>query len=80
MNSATLPALLALRENDAAPALIDRGRPVSFRDLAAESRRVACGLQQLGVRAGDFVALWLPNVPAWQASLHAPGSARSPCQ
>jgi fatty-acyl-CoA synthase len=71
MNSGTLPALLALRENDAAPALIDRGRPVSFRNLAAESRRVARGLQQLGVRAGDCVALWLPNVPAWLASFLA---------
>src|SRR5512132_1750473 len=71
MNHGTLPALLALRENDAAPALIDRGRPVSFRDLAAESRRVARGLQQLGVRAGDCVALWLPNVPAWLASFLA---------
>ena len=63
MNHGTLPALLALRENDAAPALIDRGRPLSFRDLAAESRRVAHGLQQLGVRAGDCVALALPKSP-----------------
>ena len=71
MNPGTLPALLAQRLNTAAPALIDRGRPVSFRELAAESRRVARGLQQLGVRAGDCVALWLPNVPAWLASFLA---------
>lgn len=71
MNPGTLPALLAQRVNTAAPALIDRGRPVSFGELAAESRRAARGLRQLGVRAGDCVALWLPNVPAWLASFLA---------
>ena len=67
----TLPALLAQRVNTVTPALIDRGRPVSFRELAGESRRVAQGLRQLGVRPGDCVALWLPNVPAWLASFFA---------
>ena len=61
----TLHALLAQRINNAAPALIDRGRPVSYRELAGASRRVAQGLRKLGVRAGDCVALWLPNLPAW---------------
>jgi fatty-acyl-CoA synthase len=61
----TLHALLAQRINNAAPALIDRGRPVSYRELAGESRRVAQGLRKLGVHAGDCVALWLPNLPAW---------------
>jgi fatty-acyl-CoA synthase len=64
----TLPALLAQRFNNPAPALIDRGRPVSYRELAEESRRVAQGLRKLGVRAGDCVALWLPNLPAWLAT------------
>ena len=67
----TLPALLAQRVNSVTPALIDRGRPVSYRELAGESRRVARGLQRLGVRPGDCVALWLPNVPAWLASFFA---------
>ncbi|HUN68718.1 MAG TPA: AMP-binding protein [Burkholderiales bacterium] len=71
MNPGTLPALLAQRLNSAAPALLDRGRQVSFRELADESRRVARGLHQLGVRPGDCVALWLPNVPAWLASFLA---------
>lgn len=61
----TLHALLAQRINNAAPALIDRARPVSYRELAGESGRVAQGLRKLGVRAGDCVALWLPNLPAW---------------
>jgi hypothetical protein len=37
----TLPALLAQHVNSVTPALIERGRPVSFRELADESRRVA---------------------------------------
>src|SRR5512139_4049022 len=57
----TLPALLAQRLNSASPALIDRGRPVSYRELADASARMAQGLRKLGVRAGDCVALWLPN-------------------
>ncbi len=64
----TLPALLAQRVNSVTPALITRGRPVSFAEIAAESRRVAQGLRGLGVQPGDCVALWLPNVPAWLAA------------
>ncbi|HLX81576.1 MAG TPA: AMP-binding protein [Burkholderiales bacterium] len=67
----TLPALLAQRVNSVTPALIDRGRPVSFRELAGESRCVAQGLRRLGVRPGDCIALWLPNVPAWLAAFFA---------
>ena len=67
----TLPALLARHMNSAAPALIDRGRRVSFQELADESRRVAQGLRQAGVQPGDRVALWLPNVPAWLATFLA---------
>ena len=67
----TLPALLAQRINNAAPALIDRGRPVSYRELDEHGRRVARGLRRLGVRAGDCVALWLPNLPAWLSAFFA---------
>ena len=67
----TLPALLAQRINNAAPALIDRGRPVSYRGLAGESRCLAQGLHRLGVRGGDCVALWLPNLPAWLSAFFA---------
>ena len=67
----TLPALLAQRINNAAPALIERGRPVSYRELQDESRGVARGLQRLGVRRGDCVALWLPNLPAWLTAFFA---------
>ncbi len=54
-----------------APAFIDRERPVSFGQLSDESRRLATGLEKLGVEPGDRVALWLPNIPAWVASLFA---------
>ena len=63
----TLPAFLA-----AAPgALIDRERPLAYAALAEESARLAGALRALGVGAGDRVALWLPNVPAWLALLFA---------
>ncbi len=67
----TLPAFLAQHVNNVTPALIDRGRPVSFRELAEESRRIAQGLRGAGVQPGDCVALWLPNVPAWLATFLA---------
>ena len=67
----TLPALLAQRINYSAPALYDRGRPVPYRELADASRRLAQGLRKLGVRAGDCVALWLPNLPAWLSTFFA---------
>lgn len=67
----TLPALLATRAALAAPALVDRGRPLACAALVDESRRVARGLRALGIGAGDRVAIWLPNVPAWLATFFA---------
>jgi fatty-acyl-CoA synthase len=71
--ASTLPSLLAARaaRTPHATALRYRGRNVSFAALDAESRRVARGLAELGVRAGDRVALWLPNTPAWLACFFA---------
>lgn len=67
MPADTLPAFLA-----AAPGvLLDRDRPLAYAALADESARLARGLRELGVRAGDRVALWLPNVPAWLALFFA---------
>jgi len=42
-------------------------REISFCALEAESRRAAAGLAALGVEAGDWVAFWLPNTPAYLA-------------
>jgi len=47
-------------------ALVDfLGRQFSYRDIAAEARRFASGLQSLGLVKGDRVGLHLPNVPAY---------------
>ena len=55
---------LASQHGDA-PAFIYDGRTITFQVLAEDSRRAATGLAGLGVGAGDRVAIWLPNVPAW---------------
>jgi acetoacetyl-CoA synthetase len=57
-----------LRHRDERPALIfsnelESRRELSFRQLAEEVARVAAGLERVGVRAGDRVAGYLPNLP-----------------
>lgn len=42
-------------------AIVDRGRRVTYADLAARVERVAAGLSGLGIRAGDVVTIQLPN-------------------
>jgi fatty-acyl-CoA synthase len=54
-------------------ALLDRDRPIARAALAVESARLAAGLQSIGIEAGDRVALWLPNLPAWLATFFACG-------
>ena len=71
MNPQTLTELLARRVAAGGVALIDRDTPVTAAALDDQSRRVAQGLHDLGVREGDRVALWLPNVPAWFACFFA---------
>lgn len=69
----TLPGMLAAqaRALGSSPALIYRDRPISYAELATMASRLAGGLRDLGVCAGDRVAVWLPNTPAWIASLFA---------
>ena len=40
-------------------------RGVSYRQLAADSARLAAGLARLGLRRGDRIVVWLPNLPEW---------------
>ena len=45
---------------------IDYGeQAISVGELQDDSARLAAGLRALGITAGDRVALWLPNIPAW---------------
>ncbi len=52
-----------------AVALIYGEREISLADLIEEGRRVAGGLAELGIAAGDRVAVWMPNAPAYLALL-----------
>jgi fatty-acyl-CoA synthase len=67
----TLTALLDAHAS--APALFDRDHPVTYAALADEAARLAAGLRSIGVGAGDRVALWLPNLPAWLTTFFACG-------
>ncbi|MDQ0756554.1 long-chain-fatty-acid--CoA ligase [Arthrobacter sp. B3I4] len=47
------------------------GARTSYRELGAQISRVAAGLKKLGVKAGDRVALVLPNCPQHVIAFHA---------
>jgi len=55
-----------------APALIEgpTGRVITFRRLRELVRRVAVGLSVRGLRKGQVIALYAPNVPEYAAVLH----------
>jgi fatty-acyl-CoA synthase len=71
--SGTLAEFLSRRASERADgvALVDRDRPVTYRELDGEARRLAAGFAALGVQRGDRVAVWLPNLPAWVACFFA---------
>jgi len=46
------------------------GRKTSYRDMLLMIRRVAKGLQDMGVQKGDRVGLYLPNVPHYVAGYY----------
>jgi long-chain acyl-CoA synthetase len=47
------------------PAIIFEGRALPYRDLQAAVDRAAHGLTAMDITAGDRVALFLPNIPAF---------------
>lgn len=51
------------------PALESASLPVasslSFKRLEEDSARLSAGMQGLGLRRGDAIAIWLPNRPVW---------------
>ncbi|MGZ5443199.1 MAG: long-chain-fatty-acid--CoA ligase [Thermoanaerobaculia bacterium] len=51
------------RAKPGAPALVFKGRPLSWRELDRRSDALAASLKREGVKRGDRVALLLPNCP-----------------
>ncbi|HLS02885.1 MAG TPA: AMP-binding protein, partial [Beutenbergiaceae bacterium] len=47
------------------------GRETSYRELGEQIERAAEGLRELGVRAGDRVAIMLPNCPQHVVAFYA---------
>ena len=41
------------------------GRTISYGQLFDRIRRTAAGLAARGIKKGDVVSLWSPNVPEW---------------
>ena len=46
------------------------GRKFSYGEMYDQIRRVACGLQAMGVQKGDRVGLYLPNTPHYVAAYY----------
>ena len=59
------------REHPDAPALEFFGRVTAYRELAEQIDRAAEGLRAIGVRAGDPVAIVLPNCPQHVVAFYA---------
>ncbi|MCQ2613637.1 MAG: AMP-binding protein [Treponemataceae bacterium] len=49
----------------------DRGLRFSYREFNERVDNLACGLYSLGVRKGDKVGIWAPNVPDWLTYMFA---------
>jgi acyl-CoA synthetase (AMP-forming)/AMP-acid ligase II len=54
-------------------ALVDAvsGHALTYGELRAQIRRVAAGLAHRGVRKGDVVSVWSPNLPEYAVVFHA---------
>ena len=53
-----------------APLIQFLGRSYAYSEVADGARRVAAGLQRLGVERGDRIGLFLPNVPHYLAAYY----------
>ena len=53
-----------------APMIDFMGRRFSYGEMFGQIRRVACGLQDMGVQKGDRVGLYLPNTPHYVAAYY----------
>ena len=68
----TVPELLAqaVAVRGEAPLIDFMGRHYGYAETQDGARRVAAGLHALGIRAGDRVGLFLPNVPHYVAAYY----------
>ncbi|MES2261940.1 MAG: AMP-binding protein [Pseudomonadota bacterium] len=73
LTPASIPALLrhAVERWPACPAIEFMGRTIPYEELGALVDRAACGLQQLGVKPGVKVGLYLPNTPQFVIAFFA---------
>ena len=62
MLAAAPPAQIAVRYG---------AQAVTYGEIERDSLAVATHLHALGLRAGDRIAVWLPNIPAWLVLLFA---------
>ena len=58
-------------ERPAHAAVLFEGRRLSYAELDAAASRLAQGLRTRGIAAGDRVALYLPNIPAYLVAYYA---------
>ncbi|WP_022671759.1 long-chain-fatty-acid--CoA ligase [Novosphingopyxis baekryungensis] len=68
----TVPQMFAasVRDHPDAPLVDFLGRKFSYSALAARAMQVAAGLTDLGMKPGDRVGLFLPNVPHYVAAYY----------
>ncbi len=58
------------RANPAAPFLHFLGRTYSYHQIFAQAQSFAVGLTEMGIKKGDRVGLFLPNVPIYAAAYY----------
>jgi len=68
----TLPAMLerTVTHDPNAPFLHFMGRTFSYRAIHAEALKFAAGLVEMGIKPGDRVGLFLPNVPIYASAYY----------
>lgn len=59
------------QEHPGRVAIVFEDRCLTFADLDAESSRLAHGLQDLGLRSGDRLGLFMPNRPEFEITFYA---------
>lgn len=68
----TLPAMfeIAVRKNPDAPFLHFLGRTYSYGQIHQDALEFALGLVEMGIKPGDRVGLFLPNVPIYASAYY----------